>query len=375
MRQSERHHMHAPRGRLTRILLAIMAALLVGLARPTRAQAAVTLTKDGLESADRATCVIDVDSYQDFTFEASEGSPFRLDTRDGVFKEYVGGTEHVIYGVYVDYTPQAGVTTLPGYFEITYPKGLLDADGNRHDLHVRFSNVIYKWARSPQTGPVAQQLIGATDDGLRIMAECSSMLRDSEVVPYDPWSTGTVNPFGVSCDIRMWCDDDATLLYNVYARDIDQPDRFTGRTAATCSYEGEWSESLEPLGTFESFHVHKDSWLRSDGIRIRGTKSDNDEALNRSGFVGLGTMSASSRIGDTPSRRASSTASEEPSTPRPAASRSAPSRATPPIPGTTPTPCPRTTMWSRPPRPRATVSPRCGLTTRGSPTRRLPPAP
>ena len=160
MRQSERHHMHAPRGRLTRILLAIMAALLVGLARPTRAQAAVTLTKDGLESADRATCVIDVDSYQDFTFEASEGSPFRLDTRDGVFKEYVGGTEHVIYGVYVDYTPQAGVTTLPGYFEITYPKGLLDADGNRHDLHVRFSNVIYKWARSPQTGPVAQQLIG-----------------------------------------------------------------------------------------------------------------------------------------------------------------------------------------------------------------------
>ncbi len=297
MRQSERHHMHAPRGRLTRILLAIMAALLVGLARPTRAQAAVTLTKDGLESADRATCVIDVDSYQDFTFEASEGSPFRLDTRDGVFKEYVGGTEHVIYGVYVDYTPQAGVTTLPGYFEITYPKGLLDADGNRHDLHVRFSNVIYKWARSPQTGPVAQQLIGATDDGLRIMAECSSMLRDSEVVPYDPWSTGTVNPFGVSCDIRMWCDDDATLLYNVYARDIDQPDRFTGRTAATCSYEGEWSESLEPLGTFESFHVHKDSWLRSDGIRIRGTKSDNDEALNRSGFVGLGTMSAATPLG------------------------------------------------------------------------------
>ena len=92
MRQSERHHMHAPRGRLTRILLAIMAALLVGLARPTRAQAAVTLTKDGLESADRATCVIDVDSYQDFTFEASEGAPFRLDTRDGVFKEYVDST-------------------------------------------------------------------------------------------------------------------------------------------------------------------------------------------------------------------------------------------------------------------------------------------
>ena len=295
--QHARARMH-PR-KLAHLLVATILMLAAGLSLPETAWAAVTLVRDGLESADRATCVIDTDSYRDFTFEATEGSPIHLVTQDGTFKEWKNGTEHARYGVYIDYTPKAGLTEIPGSFEMTYANGLLDSQGIRHDLHVRFSNIAIRWRDTPNTGPVSQQLIGVDDTGLRIKAEPGVLFKGDNVVQFDPFAGGVANPVGVSCDISIWNDDDVTLLYNLYARDIDQPNRFTGQAATTCTYDGEWSESFAPFGHYGVFHVHENSWLVSDGDRIRGTQVDTDEELNRSGFVSLGSMSPSTPVGFT----------------------------------------------------------------------------
>lgn len=285
-------------GVVARILLVLFLAAYATLVLATPAHAAITLTKDGLESAQIADCVIDVDSLQRFTFSTTNDN-FQLKKTAGTYQEKNNDTVHTIYGIYYWNTPRAGETSVPGAFELVWDDALLDAAGTRHDLHAKFSNIRIKWSRNPDVGEVSQQLLAISSTSMRIMAEPGGLVRwDSASGTYksvyDAWERTTVNALGVSCDVTFWNGDATSLLYNLYARDIDQPDRFTGNELSACTFGGTWAESFTPSSSFSTFHVQRNTWLAVDGNRIYGTKNDDDEEQNRTAFVSAGTMRGSS---------------------------------------------------------------------------------
>lgn len=278
--------------------LVLLLATLFSLAPSTPAYAAVTLTKDGIASASKADCVIDIDSLQDFDFSTTNNS-FQVKREAGTYKQKDQDADRIIYGVYYVNTPRAGESTLSGSFELVWHDALLDSSGNRHDLHAKFSNIHVKWKSNPNVGEVSQQLLTISNTYIRIISDPGCLIKWNSSTGayegvYDPWESGTVNPLGVSCDVTFWNGDDSSLKYNLFACDIDQPDRFTGTTIGSCSFDGAWAESFVPGSSFSVFHTQQSTWLTTNGTRISGTKTDDDENQNRSAFVSLGTMQGSS---------------------------------------------------------------------------------
>ena len=269
-----------------------MAALLLTLLfalTPTRALGQVVLHKDGLAQAEVADCIIDVESLQDCSFTASEGAPFVFVTDAGGYNELHNNRWHPHFGVYIDYTPRQGEQRIPGSFTLTFEKALLDSEGQRHDLKVEFSNVVAKWRYNTATGRIQQHLLVISAGSMSLMAEPGALVKDNQPC-YRPYYENNFNTLGISCDVTFWNADDKSLRYNLFAEDLDQADRFTANTAAACLFGEPWAESYIPSSDFSSYHVSTDSWLATDGTRIYGTQSDNDQSLGRSAFVCTGTM-------------------------------------------------------------------------------------
>ena len=293
-----RRHTGPNRVRGLRALASILLATLLVLLPATRAWA-ITLTKDGLESAQAASCVIDIDSLRNFTFSTSNADVFQVKTDTSTYST-TSLSNYEVSGVYIWGTPQKGVKTLPGYFELVWKNALLDNAGKRHDLHARFSNIKVNWKYDPGVGEVSQQLLRITDTSIRINAEPEALIRwDSTAKAYksrfsNAWVNGLFYALGISCNVTFWNGDSSTLKYNLYAQDIDQPDRFTGNTLASCSWGSAWAESFAPSSKFSTYHVAKSTTLTANGSTIYGTKQTDSDNEKLSGFVSLGTMSGSS---------------------------------------------------------------------------------
>lgn len=256
---------------------------------PSRALAQVVLHKDGLAQAEVADCIIDVESLQDCSFTASEGAPFVFLTDAGGYNELHNNRWHPHFGVYIDYEPKQGEQRIAGSFTLTFDQALLDSEGQRHDLKVEFSNVVAKWRYNTGTGRIQQHLLVISAGSMSLMAEPGALVRNNQPC-YRPYFENNFNTLGISCDVTFWNADDASLRYNLFAEDLDQADRFTANTAAACLFGEAWAESYTPSSDFSSYHVSTDSWLATDGTRIYGTQSDNDQSLGRSAFVCTGTM-------------------------------------------------------------------------------------
>ena len=296
MRTRHRSHLPLPK-RVVALFVGILAALCTLL--PTTKALALTLTKDGLESAEAASCVIDTDSLRSFEFSTSDPNVFQV-KRDATTYSTASISNCEVCGVYIWGTPQQGERTLPGYFELVWKDALLDNAGVRHDLHARFSNVKVNWKYAPNVGNVSQQLLRITDTAIRISADPESLIRwDNTTGGYKSqfpraWVNGKFYALGVSCDITFWNGDSTSLNYNLYAQDIDQPDRFTGNAFVECSWGSPWAESFEPSSKFDVYHVTEDTTLVVNGSVIYGTQGTDLEDERRSGFVTLGTMAGES---------------------------------------------------------------------------------
>ena len=291
-------HTRSARFRGLQLLASVLLVTLSALLPNTSAQA-ITLTTDGLESAEAATCVIDIDSLRNFTFYTTNAEVFQA-KKDTSTYSTTSLIDYEVSGVYIWGTPEKGPKTLPGYFELTWDDALLDNEGRRHDLHARFSNITVNWKHDPGVGEVSQQLLRITDNAIRINAEPEALIRwDSAEQAYksrftNAWVDGVFYALGVSCDVTFWNDDSSSLKYNLYAQDIDQPDRFTGNTLASCRYGTEWTESFSPSSMFSTFHVAENTSLFANRTTIYGTMETEGDSEKLSGFVSLGTMSGSS---------------------------------------------------------------------------------
>ena len=295
---SSRHLLHRPGiGRLLIVIAGTLMAL--GAFFPATKAQAITLTKDGLESADAASCIIDIDSLRDFTFSTNNPDVFQ-EKKDTSTYSTTSLKNYEVCGVYIWGTPQKGEKALTGYFELVWKNALLDNAGKRHDLHARFSDIKVNWKYAPNVGDVSQQLLRITDTAIRINAEPEALIRwDSATKSYksrftNAWVDGIFYALGISCKITFWNGDSTSLKYNLYAQDIDQPDRFTGNTLASCSWGGPWAESFAPGSKFSVYHVAKNTTLTTGGSAIYGTQQTDGEDEKRSGFVSLGTMAGSS---------------------------------------------------------------------------------
>lgn len=292
-------HRHIPSIKLRRIqlLTSVLITMLSVLLPITKAQA-ITLTKDGLESAEAASCVIDIDSLRDFTFTTSNDDIFYAITDSSTYSTS-SLTNCAASGIYYLGTPQKGVKTLPGYFELVWKDALLDNTGLHHDLHARFSNIKVNWKHDPGVGEVSQQLLRITDTSIRLNADPESIIEWDNATQayksllYNAWVNGTFYALGVSCDVTFWNGDSSELKYNLYAQDIDQPDRFTGYTLADCKWGSTWAESFTPSSVFNTCHVAENTTLTTQGSTIYGTRPTDGSDEKLSGFVSLGTMSGS----------------------------------------------------------------------------------
>lgn len=287
--------------KLKALRLAIIPTILViaaALTTVTPAFAAVTLTKDGLANAEAASCVIDIDSLRDFSFTTSNSDVFSVKRNTSTYTTATIPNCDV-YGVYIWGTPKKGVTNLEGYFDLVWDDALLDNAGKRHDLHARFSNIVVNWKYDPNVGAVSQQLLMISDSSIRLSADPEALIRwDSSSNSYkskleSAWVNGTYYALGISCDVTFWNEDSSSLKYNLYAQDIDQPDRFTGNGYDSCSWKTAWAESFIPLSSYGTYHVEKNSTLEAKGSTIFGTTGTDSSEERRSAFVTLGTMAGS----------------------------------------------------------------------------------
>ena len=278
----------------------IVLTLMTVLVGSFMALAASTLTKDGLASAERSDCIIPAgfDLFNP-TFSTNDSNIFsKVDT---TYQKSGQNTVHQARLCMMKVPVANAASSSLGqegyhigddkYMQLDYSDALLDKDGNRHDLHIKISNIQVRYEYSPELGDTINQgLIWIQNNRLVFVAGCDYFYKlDGTPWVYSPPTGQGNNDVGISCKIQMWTDDD--LTYNLMVRDLDAADYFPPETAWTTNY-GAWSESVNLGNGFGAIHVSSDTRLsiESNG-RVHGDGGDED--TDRSALVSQASLTNS----------------------------------------------------------------------------------
>ena len=145
-----------------------------------------------------------------------------------------------IYITYVAPEKDGGTWSVSGNFTLTYNNGILDKNGKYHPLYIRFNNPKGAWSKGRATSvtktdskkQVKQLLIELTAHTIDVKSAASARYVGSTNVDK---AGVTASSVGVVAYTNV-----AGLKYNLYARDIDQPNRLKGAH----DYSGDYSERI-----------------------------------------------------------------------------------------------------------------------------------
>ena len=275
-------------------VLAFLSALLslLALACPSRAAYARTgIVYDGIASVDRADCILDCD-FRDYEFSTDYPDTFMTGPAEVSQK----GSSTIFYKpIYVQYqalSKKGSWSTGDKSFTLTYRDAILDRWGQRHDLCVRISNVHGYWKQSLTSGVVRQLIVSVLQDSLEVHSYSSCLYDTSfNATKYSYAPQSPAEWLGVEFKIEAYTPDGSALRYNLYASDIDQPDKITYDDKT--HYEGPWSEGMrfDDSSDLAVAHLEPDTYLMLYDGRLVGSTVDLYTA--RSAFTSQGTINGS----------------------------------------------------------------------------------